>query len=902
MRSFPIVLASALLLASTQDCAVLPSLDVCGNGLVDPGEDCDGQAGLPAGAHCGAPSTTNACRYTCQVGDASKSCPGEYSCSTVDGVCRKASGLFSQLTPVPFKADHMAVADFNGDGIADVFASQGEAGGLQARVYFFGDKGVVASETAVPPVSFGAAAPLTGKTAAADLVGFLSQNDVTGMLVMRGDASRSLVPASFSSFPAGKPGTVFLPFYSTYNGLLALRGSKVIGFDISYLAASPVRTLKEAPHLDFGRAGYLGDTAQGRYRLAFANAHDVDVFEFDSVHGAQVMTVSLPNPMATIADFWFSNFDDDALQDLVILTKDSHVFVAYGTPDPSLLAASPGAIGTSLPTAVDVKFMGSAFGCSSDFGSGRVLGAQNLTGSTTGQIIGDSGVFSEQKGFWQPGPCFTGSASEVVAADFNRDGATDLMVALEGTAQLEFLLNAGGGLFNSVLIPLSGPAKHLVVGDFDGDLYPDVAFAETLGGGQDKVGFVFGAPGAEPAGPIEAGPFSTVSQVLANGNILDPSSTSERSDLLAVTGSGDSARLAVFPGSPNREMYSPWFFVPHGATSPETPSSAAIGAYSSGTSNELATLISAFGASPALCLLADSTKGTLTQPVGPTALPKKIDSSYAAIVNVAGKPGGQDQVAVVGQTDDTPPRGMIAMAHAVGSAFEFPKDQTRSFDTPPLLFDVQQTQIVMPGGRMGDIVALGNTVPRLPACAADLDGDGATDLAFIGAGKHGSSLLIAWQDNGALASPSVIALEHGLEPHWIACIRTPTGTGIALLEGDDVHIIQCGGAKRTCTAGPSVARALSTSGYGSSTGPHGGPPVISNTGPNMMLSSGSSSGVASGSSGGFGSSGSGSSGGSGSPEPTTLAVGDVTGDGLDDLVLTGFGRGIQIFAAKPTIR
>ena len=118
MRSFPVLLASVLLLASTPDCATLPTLDVCGNGLVDPGEDCDGPANLPPNVHCAAPDQQSACRYTCAVNDPSKTCPRGYSCSSVDGICRTSSGTFTQLSSVPFNADHTAIADFDGDGIA----------------------------------------------------------------------------------------------------------------------------------------------------------------------------------------------------------------------------------------------------------------------------------------------------------------------------------------------------------------------------------------------------------------------------------------------------------------------------------------------------------------------------------------------------------------------------------------------------------------------------------------------------------------------------------------------------------------------------------------------------------------------------------------------------------------
>src|SRR4029453_10823591 len=72
-------------------------------------------------------------------------------------------------------------------------------------------------------------------------------------------------------------------------------------------------------------------------------------------------------------------------------------------------------------------------------------------------------------------------AEAVVAADFNRDGMTDVAVASTGGAQVTVYLRTGSFAFNAgqTVNIGQGPAA-LVVGDFDRDGDLDVASANSV--------------------------------------------------------------------------------------------------------------------------------------------------------------------------------------------------------------------------------------------------------------------------------------------------------------------------------------------------------------------------------------------------------------------------------------
>lgn len=99
----------AWLVVALVGCTDFASIDrgVCGNGLLEEGEDCDSSA-----------ATCISCAITCSE---TSPCPEAYSCG-VDGVCHAPGGVLGQATSAgAFQADELRITDIDHDAIGDAF-------------------------------------------------------------------------------------------------------------------------------------------------------------------------------------------------------------------------------------------------------------------------------------------------------------------------------------------------------------------------------------------------------------------------------------------------------------------------------------------------------------------------------------------------------------------------------------------------------------------------------------------------------------------------------------------------------------------------------------------------------------------------------------------------------------
>src|SRR5262249_5586114 len=105
-RALPLLLLSA--------CTNLPEItaNVCGNHVLDPGEECD-----TAQAGCSTPDAgVLGCRFSCAGGAA---CPTGKTCGT-DGICRQATGTFTVSPFIGGAGDTFDVLDVDRDGALDL--------------------------------------------------------------------------------------------------------------------------------------------------------------------------------------------------------------------------------------------------------------------------------------------------------------------------------------------------------------------------------------------------------------------------------------------------------------------------------------------------------------------------------------------------------------------------------------------------------------------------------------------------------------------------------------------------------------------------------------------------------------------------------------------------------------
>lgn len=172
-------------------------------------------------------------------------------------------------------------------------------------------------------------------------------------------------------------------------------------------------------------------------------------------------------------------------------------------------------------------------------------------------------------------PQQVGPWTEAAIADFNRDGVPDIIGGSSSTLGLDFYQgakSASGDIdapLSAFQISTRGPTSNLTVGNFDGDLAPDLAFSQANAfdpSAGDSLAVLFGKPLEPPSTIIEMGELHTLKQLVAGNFAHYTFSNDSLADLLAVTEqpdtdpkskSGVKDETLLLPGTTNRQLQSP---------------------------------------------------------------------------------------------------------------------------------------------------------------------------------------------------------------------------------------------------------------------------------------------------------------------------------------------------------
>ncbi|MCU0686107.1 MAG: hypothetical protein MUF34_28320, partial [Polyangiaceae bacterium] len=201
-----------LVLGVLAGCAELQTLEneVCGNGVIEQGEDCDF-----AEPGCRRPPAAGACRYECahpSSGVKGPSCPEGFGCG-VDNTCRRPAGSFSRTTErLAEAASALRVADFDGDGRDDVLTlgAPNDRGERAARVVFR-DEGGFGVTTRVPNVFRSVAIGAFGDGPARGMAMVSNQGSLAGLNLLVGGPARgfaSLVNPALGGANAALPASM----------------------------------------------------------------------------------------------------------------------------------------------------------------------------------------------------------------------------------------------------------------------------------------------------------------------------------------------------------------------------------------------------------------------------------------------------------------------------------------------------------------------------------------------------------------------------------------------------------------------------------------------------------------------------------------------------------------------
>lgn len=288
-----VALATLLLMFGCDELEPI-ELGPCGNGVLDPGEDCDG-FDHPEGTACAPPTADNACRYTCdkscEASDCEQPaiCPVGWGCG-IDGICRQPSGAFedsfSDLGVLA--APWMRATDLNGDGRDDL-----------ALLELTGARAAYSQGRGLRPESFRFALSPSGLPDVTDVDrdGFrdLVVPTIEGLAVLRGTAESRLRPGIYPTLriPSGEYRFVRLDLVAPVNQTELFVGpgdEQLAMFDGGFIRTS----LAEPAAIPFVHAGATVDvvdeivagqidetTASEEAVVAFAGRDAVDVYAFD---------------------------------------------------------------------------------------------------------------------------------------------------------------------------------------------------------------------------------------------------------------------------------------------------------------------------------------------------------------------------------------------------------------------------------------------------------------------------------------------------------------------------------------------------------------------------------------------------------------------------------------------
>lgn len=559
MRLFPSVMfvsgtaAVAAVVALTVHCANLSPLtpDVCGNGVVDPGEDCDNTS-----QSCGQPGTAYACRFDCA---GTSVCPSGYSCG-VDSICRAPSGAFAPLgSPMETGGAQIALADFNGDGFADAFV-RGEVdalGGALSKVLYLQSDGTTLGTYSIADRI---RSPFVGDINAdgfADLVGGISINKMNGLAVFLGQNQTSLTPQPFPSTTLPPNTTARLAFIDGFGqgfDMAYFLGTTSIPHALYFPGVSPPNAelgvdsgivsvaMPLGPGDVAGRitvTRVMGPTEpcpdlvlMGQATTAYIIQPCVGTLGQASLTGKNPFTVKLSVPFNGCLNSgandcgsgaFVGNVNPDDFNDIVVTASNPSggysTYVGYGDGNghfggpsgadtltgPLTLTLLSGATVTLGKTLAIGDINGDGF---ADFVAEAPV---NMAVLVSHVVAGDGGGVLE---YDQPLTNF--SWNDVALADFNADGVLDLVAAPANIDGLDFFtftaLPDNYTEARETTIATGGNADHFTVADFDGDGITDLAFSQVdpARDGTHDVAIAYGVAGSFPTTPIVAGRYPGV--------------------------------------------------------------------------------------------------------------------------------------------------------------------------------------------------------------------------------------------------------------------------------------------------------------------------------------------------------------------------------------------------------
>ncbi|WP_437286039.1 hypothetical protein [Sorangium sp. So ce406] len=579
---------------------------ICGNGVIEPSsnEDCDcfeaseacvvetkNAQGATSLAVCNPRRSENECRFGCD--DDGQGCPSGWGCG-IDRVCRASKGEFTPLgAALPLGAQRLLTGDLDGDGRGDLVG----VGSTSLEALYFDANSTVGTQVSIPSAGdTPALARLTddGTTDIALSVG-------PGVAILSGQPGRTFapVPVLASVFrlellSGADPGTMtlrgarLLPVGSTpedgQTWVALVAGTDTGGAapeDVIVVVQGAARGELLPLDLQRGRRDVAGPLVSADldggalHEVVVALADDSAVRIYSPDSGAHT-AVELPAGARIAGAPFLRDVTGDGILDLLVgatcaqrgpgLPADAACYeldVAEG--------AGGGAFGDMQPYG-DLSYPAGEAGSERSPGLGAPIAVGDLNGDGVLDVV-DPGAVRLGKARTSPpykvefdrlAPAKGRRWTSAVIADLTGNGVSDVITGSADATDLTFFTGVPGALpsdfkLNELKIPTLGNVSSFVVGDFDGDLLPDLSFAESAGSSQSgavppTLAVCFGRYMKAPEAPVRLGAFEGLLDVAA---VRLPEPDDAVDDLSVLFSHRGDIAFSLIEGSSSRSLLPP---------------------------------------------------------------------------------------------------------------------------------------------------------------------------------------------------------------------------------------------------------------------------------------------------------------------------------------------------------